>query len=69
MLNQLLFPIAKRFVSGQTIPEAIRAVRHLNSVGILTTLDVLGENVRPARQLRRLSQLTSRRWTGFNEKA
>ena len=45
MLNQLLFPIAKRFVSGQTIPEAIRAVRHLNSVGILTTLDVLGENV------------------------
>jgi proline dehydrogenase len=45
VLNQLLFPIAKRFVSGQTIPEAIRAVRHLNSVGILTTLDVLGENV------------------------
>ena len=45
MLNQLLFPIAKRFVSGQTIPQAIRAVRHLNSVGILTTLDVLGENV------------------------
>ena len=45
MLNQLLFPVAKRFVSGQTIQEAIPAVRHLNSVGILTTLDVLGENV------------------------
>ena len=45
MLNQLLFPIAKRFVSGQTIPEAIRAVRHLNARGILTSLDVLGENV------------------------
>ena len=45
MLNQLLFLVAKRFVSGQTIQEAIPAVRHLNSVGILTTLDVLGENV------------------------
>ena len=45
MLNQLLFLVAKRFVSGQTIQEAIPAVRRLNSFGILTTLDVLGENV------------------------
>ena len=45
MLNQLLFLVAKRFVSGQTIQEAITAVRRLNSFGILTTLDVLGENV------------------------
>jgi len=45
VLNQLLFLVAKRFVSGQTIQEAISAVRHLNSFGILTTLDVLGENV------------------------
>jgi len=45
VLNQLLFLVAKRFVSGQTIQEAIRAVRRLNSFGILTTLDVLGENV------------------------
>jgi proline dehydrogenase len=45
VLNQLLFLVARRFVSGQTIQEAIPAVRHLNSIGILTTLDVLGENV------------------------
>jgi proline dehydrogenase len=45
VLNQLLFPIAKRFVAGQTIQEAISAVRHLNASCILTTLDVLGENV------------------------
>ena len=35
--------VAKRFVSGQTIQEAIPAVRRLNSFGILTTLDVLGD--------------------------
>ena len=45
MLNQLLFLLAKRFVSGQTIQEAIPAVRRLNASGISTTLDVLGENV------------------------
>ena len=45
MLNQLLFPIAKRFVSGQTIQHAVAAVHRLNASGILTTLDVLGENV------------------------
>jgi proline dehydrogenase len=45
VLNQLLFLVANRFVSGQTIQEAIPAVRRLNSFGILTTLDVLGENV------------------------
>jgi proline dehydrogenase len=45
VLNQLLFLVAKRFVSGQTIQEAIPVVRHLNSLGILATLDVLGENV------------------------
>jgi proline dehydrogenase len=64
VFNQLLFPIAKRFVSGQTIPEAIRAVRHLNSVGILTTLDVLGENVsaRPATEAAVATYLETLDW-------
>ena len=45
MLNRLLFLVAKRFVSGRTIQEAVAAVRRLNASGIDTTLDVLGENV------------------------
>lgn len=45
MLNHLLFPVAKRFVAGHTIQEALSAVRRLNADGVLTTLDVLGENV------------------------
>ena len=45
MLNQLLFLVAKRFVSGQTIQEAVAAVRRLNADGIGATLDVLGEHV------------------------
>jgi proline dehydrogenase len=49
VLNQLLFLAAKRFVSGQTIQEAVVAVRRLNACGIATTLDVLGENVRDQR--------------------
>ena len=45
MFDQILFPLAKRFVSGQTVEEAVGAVRRLNELGISTTLDVLGENV------------------------
>ena len=45
MLSQILFPLAKRFVSGHTIGEAVEAVRQLNAQGITATLDVLGENV------------------------
>lgn len=45
MLNQLLFFLARRFVSGQNVQQAVTAVRRLNEQGILATLDVLGENV------------------------
>jgi proline dehydrogenase len=64
VLNQLLFPVAKRFVSGQTIQEAIPAVRHLNGFGILTTLDVLGENVstRPAAEAAVAAYLETLDW-------
>jgi proline dehydrogenase len=36
---------AKRFVSGQTLDEAIAAVQQLNAQGMTATLDHLGENV------------------------
>jgi proline dehydrogenase len=45
MLSQILFPLAKRFVSGHTVEEAVAVVRKLNDQGIAATLDVLGENV------------------------
>lgn len=34
-----------RFVAGETIDAAIRAIKELNAIGITTTLDHLGENV------------------------
>jgi len=49
VLNQLLFLVAKRFVCGETIREAVAAVRRLNASGIRATLDVLGENVKDRR--------------------
>ena len=36
---------AMRFVAGETIDDAIRAIRELNAQGIAATLDHLGENV------------------------
>jgi proline dehydrogenase len=37
--------MARRFVAGETLEEAIAAVAKLNSQGLLATLDHLGENV------------------------
>ena len=37
--------MAKRFVAGETIDDAISAVRVLNAKGLLASLDHLGENV------------------------
>lgn len=45
MLDQILFPLARRFVAGTNVEQAIQAVRSLNHSGIRATLDVLGENV------------------------
>jgi proline dehydrogenase len=37
--------LARRFVAGERMPEAVESVRRLNGNGILATLDVLGEAV------------------------
>ena len=37
--------VARRFIAGQTLPEAIDAIRSLNAYGINATLDCLGESV------------------------
>ncbi len=37
--------MARRFIAGETLDEAIAVVRELNQHGILATLDHLGENV------------------------
>ena len=37
---------ARRFIAGETIEEAIEAVRRLQAHGLLLTLDYLGESVR-----------------------
>ncbi len=36
---------ARRFVAGETVDDAINAIRELNAQGIVATLDHLGENV------------------------
>lgn len=36
---------ARRFVAGETIPEAMQAARELNDRGLMVTMDYLGESV------------------------
>lgn len=44
------YRIAQRFISGETIEDAIRIVSELNSRSILASVDMLGEGVRDERE-------------------
>ena len=48
--NRFAKRLAQRFVAGETLDEAIRAVEPLNRKGITTSLDLLGESVRTERE-------------------
>lgn len=43
--NRLARGFARRFVAGETVDEAIEAVRQLNATGASASLDILGESV------------------------
>ncbi|MFN8580579.1 MAG: proline dehydrogenase family protein [Gemmatimonadaceae bacterium] len=48
--NGLAKRFASRFVAGETIDDAVRAVRELNAKGISATMDLLGESVTRAEE-------------------
>src|ERR1051325_5372128 len=50
--NSLAKKFARRFVAGETLPEALTAVRKLNEQGITASLDLLGESVTNDREAR-----------------
>lgn len=50
--NKLAKKFASRFVAGETLDEALAAVRALNAQGISASLDLLGESVTNEREAR-----------------
>jgi proline dehydrogenase len=45
-------PMVRRFISGETLDEALPAIERLHAQGMLTTVDVLGESVTRAEDAR-----------------
>jgi len=43
--SPLVRSVASRYVAGETLEDAVKTVRQLNSEGCMATLDVLGEDV------------------------
>ena len=54
--NRLAKRMASRFVAGETIDEAMKAVRALNARGITASLDLLGESVHREEEARATAQ-------------
>ena len=50
--NKLAKKFALRFVAGETLEQAVAAVRELNAKGMTATLDLLGESVTNEQQAR-----------------
>jgi proline dehydrogenase len=48
--NRLAKRFAARFVAGETLDDALRAVEPLNRKGITASLDLLGESVHAERE-------------------
>ncbi len=44
-LQRRFFPLAKRFVAGESVAEAVAVLAELNAAGLRATLDFLGEDV------------------------
>ena len=45
MPKVLVWRVAKRYVAGSNLDDAVATVKHLNKLGAMATLDVLGEGV------------------------
>ena len=54
--NRLARRMASRFVAGETVEEAMTAVRGLNARGITASLDLLGESVHHEEEARATAQ-------------
>ncbi|HMB71502.1 MAG TPA: proline dehydrogenase family protein [bacterium] len=65
--RSLVGQVAKRYISGEDLDSAFRVTRELNGLGITTTLDVLGENVRDWSQVDGTADLYRRILTGLRE--
>ena len=50
--NKLAKRFARRFVAGETLEDALRAIQGLNAKGISASLDLLGESVTNEREAR-----------------
>lgn len=48
LFQTLLFPLASRFVAGDSVSDVVGAVRRLNADGFSATIDILGEDVKDA---------------------
>jgi len=42
--------VARRYIAGTTLADGVRTVKRLNEAGMMTTMDLLGEDVRDGRE-------------------
>lgn len=51
--RNVVYLFAQKYISGETLEDAVRVTKELNAKGILATIDVLGESVTDADEARK----------------
>jgi len=51
----LMWPVARRYIAGSSLADAVRTTRELNDLGATATLDILGEELRTLDEARDVS--------------
>jgi proline dehydrogenase len=54
--QSLVWPIARRYIAGSTLADAIGRIRRLHTAGRRSTVDVLGEDLRTSERIEALMQ-------------
>jgi proline dehydrogenase len=67
MPRALIWRFSRRYIAGTHLDDAYRTVRELNEVGCTGTIDVLGEDVTSAEQVRAALQLYREALDGFQD--
>ncbi|MGD2033822.1 MAG: proline dehydrogenase family protein [Bacteroidales bacterium] len=54
--EKFVWIFSKKYIAGKNFTDAVKIVRQLNSTGVLTTIDILGESMENKRQAREFQE-------------
>ncbi len=65
--KSVVHSVARRYIAGETLEDAVRVVRELNSMGAVATMDVLGEFVKDRGQAAESTEMAQKMFEAIHQ--